>query len=65
MRPTKIRATFDQSTRALEMWRGGADTAAIATALGLPEPLIAGLIATMREVAIALRGEELPAALAA
>lgn len=65
MRRTKVCASFDQSTRAMEMWRGGADTAAIAINLGLPEPVIACLVATMREVAIALRREAMPAALAA
>jgi hypothetical protein len=58
MRRKTIRPTFDQAQSAAEMWRGGADTAAIAAKLGLPEAVIAGALTTMRELAFALRASQ-------
>lgn len=53
MRQKTIRPTFDQVQRAMNMWRG-ADTAAIAVDLALPEPVIAGVVTTMRELEFAM-----------
>jgi hypothetical protein len=59
MRQKKIRPTFDQAQRVMEMWSGGGgqDTAAIATKLDLPEPVIAGVVTTARDLAFALRAD--------
>jgi hypothetical protein len=43
------RMTFDQTTRALNMWRGGADTLMIAQGLEVSEALVATQIAFLRD----------------